>query len=486
MLKKLLIAVVVMGAWYSTVAQNVEGVNARIDGMGGSGTIGDIGWSIDKPSALFGYLDKVQASVINKDIEGIGKAYGAIIAIKSIGENVALGVTWNDRRALSGTFYKIAQEFGGFNDNFGGMANARYFPKLPHVNLGFKVGEQTFGIGAYMEASKHDAAHNKEFRYSHTNGTNALLDYDSTTLSKYFGIGFSACARIWAGKTKFNPEFRMFMPKLERKLETDIVDKLNGTNHDLEGTGTYLQYSNNAVSTDFAKNLYMRMGLKVSSTIQESLWWIVGYWYKNEKFELEREIAVDTLVAVAGGPDTKPATTIDKQNSFAFNTTYHDLWIGLEPKFSDDLIMSLEYSGTLKKYAPTHELETEDTTKLVFRHILRFGTEAKLDGFWNFEEFLPRFGIKYTLFQEVWKFDNIQDDFDTTQVNEHITYPWSSDCEVGFNDAGKGTKIATGFGLKSRRGAFDISCDILTWVNGTITGPSAAMASWTLYFGRLD
>lgn len=486
MFKKLLIAVVVMGACFSTVAQNVEGVNARIDAMGGAGYIGDIGWTIGKPSAIPGYADLIQASGIIKPIEGIGESYGAIIAIKSFGENVFFGLTFNNRRTMPGTFFKIAEIFGGFNDNFGGMANCRFFPNLPHANLGFKFGEHTFGIGGFLEASKHDAKHENQFAYTQ-GGNSAKLTFDSTTFSKYLGIGVNVDARVYAGPVKINPEFRLFKPTLERKLETNIASKLKATNHDVEGANTLVQILDEANTTD-GNNLFLRAGAKVSATIQESLWWIVGYWYKNIKFELERNIYTDT-VTTASSPDTYLPQASDLQNSFVHNNTYHDLWIALQPLFDDDLNLGIEYSGTLKKIDLKHETLKPDSTKFVLRHIFRLGAEKEVDGFWCFEKFAPRMGLKYTLFQEIWKYKKnqfINNNGDTISINEEIYYPWSSDCEVGFNDAGKGLKIAAGFGLIGKRGRFDISMDVLQWAAGTITGPGASIVSFTLDFGKND
>ena len=76
MFKKVLAAIAVLGIFYSAMGQNVEGVNARLDAMAGNGVVGDIGWTIGKPSALYAFPDQVQASALIIEIEGMGKTYG--------------------------------------------------------------------------------------------------------------------------------------------------------------------------------------------------------------------------------------------------------------------------------------------------------------------------------------------------------------------------------------------------------------------------
>ncbi len=476
MLKKLIISVLIIGAYFLTVGQNIDGVNARLDGMAGIGVISDIGWTVDKPSALYAFPDQVQASGIVKDIENLGTGYGAIIAIKSFGEHTFFGLTFNNRRAMPGGFYNLADGFGEFSEHFNSGVG-RFFPDIPHINLGFKFSDNfTGGIGTYMEASKRDIKNKGEFTYSYNNGASTnTLAYDTSVFSKYFGIGFSVDARIWTGPVKINPEFRIYMPKLERTKESNIVDKIKATNHDLSQDGVILQESDNGGTTDLSENRYIRAGSKVSGTIQESLFWIVGYWYKSVKYRLERNRYYDSVVTSTSGPDVYSDTPLkDEQKSWNSVTTYNDLWIGLQPLFDDDLVLGLEYSGSIIKYKPVHEESTLDSTRYYMRHVFRFGTEKSVKGFWCFEEVCPRFGLKYTLFGEAFKYNN----------NEDVQVPWSTNFSPGDAENGKGLKVTAGFGLKGKRSTFDISLDVLEWKYTTITGPHAAIASWTLNFGK--
>jgi hypothetical protein len=487
MFKKLFVSVIAMGVYFSAVAQNIEGVNARLDGMGGIGTISDIGWTIDKPSALYGYGDHVQASAVLKDIEDVGKSFGAIIAIKSIGERIFLGMTFNSRSAMPYSFYdKFAVGFAGFDDL--ALKNGNFFPDIPRVNLGFKIGDNfTGGIGTFMEVNKREADNECEYRYTHTGGTNTVK-YDSTYDQKYFGIGFNVDARIWTGPIKINPEFRVFIPKLERTHKTTLVDQVLATGHDIEADGIIRQINDASANTDLGENLFLRMGSKVSGTIQERLFWIVGYWYKNIKYKFTRDETFDSLVTASGAADTYGTQTVSRE-TWNINTGYNDLWIGLQPLFSDDLILGLEYSGSLEKYTPSNDNFTMDSTWFKVKHTFRFGAERSVKGFWCFEEFCPRFGLKYTLSSDLLKVDKNFNPADSTYINEYADNPWSSNFKKGDSDPsnGKGLKISAGLGLKGKRGTFDVSLEILMWAEfSALTGPNAAIASYTLDFGRKD
>ena len=60
MLKKLLGAIAVLSLSFSVFGQNIEGVNARLDGMAGSGASDDIGWTVKHPASIFNYANHFQ------------------------------------------------------------------------------------------------------------------------------------------------------------------------------------------------------------------------------------------------------------------------------------------------------------------------------------------------------------------------------------------------------------------------------------------
>ena len=351
MFKKMVAAIAVLGAFYSVVAQNVEGVNARIDAMGGCGVIGDIGWTVNKPCKIYGYADQVQASGIIKDIEGLAQTYGQIIAIKSIGEHFFVGLTINDRRAMSGTYYKVAMEQFGFIENFQTMEKGRWLPNWPHVNFNIKPNDKfSLGIGGYWELSKHDEKKELEFKYDYdSSGTPAsyIMEYDSTRIKKYSGIGIIADAMIWFGdgNAKLNPEFRMFIPKLDGKVETNRGEKFNNAHKDkVIQSMSIVDINDHSNSTDLSDNLFLRVGTKLSGTIGETFW-IGGFWYKTERFDFLRDTTLDTLHLANNTTPVENQYT--SEFKFNYNKTCFDLWLGCQPSFSDKLILFPEYSGGL-------------------------------------------------------------------------------------------------------------------------------------------
>lgn len=485
MFKKVLAAIAVLGVFYSAIGQNVEGVNARLDAMGGCGVVGDIGWTIGKPSSLYGYADQVQASGLIITIEGLGKTYGSIIAIKSLGEHFFVGMTMNGRKAMSGTFYKKAIEYGDFGENFNFLTQpGQYFPVYPHLNINYKPSDNlSIGIGGYFEHSKHDEQKTKNIVYSHEVGGNPvenMMHYDSTRLKKYTGIGLIADARIWFGGFKLNPEFKIFIPKLDGRVETNQDEKFN-KNHNVTQPLTVADIENRAKTTDLSKNLFLRAGTKFSGTIAETFW-ILGLWYRTERFEIERNITLTSTIMDYNTADiTDTITTSTKFH--AHKKTRYDWWLGAQPSFSDNLIICPEYSGfvQVREITPSSGY-TEDTTTVRIKHKFRLGAEQSIKGFWIFKELFLRMGINYYLTRDFWKNKNGLTSMDST--TEEIYWPYSSNNDLDLVDDGKGAKVTAGFGLKGKRGTFDLSLDVLNWSNTGITGPGAAIATFGLDFGR--
>ena len=60
MIKRIGAALFVLGLVFAAYTQNIEGVNARLDGMGGSGLPDDIGWTIGNPRAISSFPDFLQ------------------------------------------------------------------------------------------------------------------------------------------------------------------------------------------------------------------------------------------------------------------------------------------------------------------------------------------------------------------------------------------------------------------------------------------
>lgn len=487
MLKKLFSVTVVWGILFSVYGQNVEGVNARLDAIGGVGAPADFGWIVDKPSYLYRWPDRIQASGIIKDIEGQGKTYGAILVTKSFGEKFFVGMTMNDRKAMSGTFYTIARDFGHFEENFGANEIGHHFPNWPHLLFNIRPNENlSIGIGGYLENSKYDAKHTNEFTYTHQVGgvdTEQTIEYDSTTVRKYFGIGIIADARIWFGSFRLNPEFKMFIPKLDGTVKSRPNDEVNQS-HVVSQPATLVNLYDNAKTTDFGdfNNLYIRAGAKLSNTINETFW-ILGLWYKTERFELERNVTADTIDLVSN----VTVSSIISEKTWAFNKQNYNWWLACQPTYADKLLFSAGYFGGVQVYGKTPPPgQSPDSTLIEISHKVRLGAEGHIRDFWVFDEFLPRMGLTFTAIRELRDYKYNLDEVDSTSFDEDISFPYSTNWHKDLTDAGKGLKVSAGFGLRKGRGEFDLSFDVLNWITTSITGPGAAMATFGFYFGKKE
>ncbi len=487
--KKIIFSVLILFLTYSLYAQNIEGVNARIDAMGGAGVTSDIGWTIGKPSSLYGFGDQVQLSALIIPIEGIGQSFGSIIAIKSLGENLFLGITLNNRRAMSSFFYKKSSEFGGFGELFDYETQpGQYFPDFPQVNFCIRPNDNlSIGVGAFLEHSKYDATHKPYFVSNVETGgqtEDKLIQYDSTTLKKYFGIGGNLDARIWFGESgvKINPEFRIFFPFLDGSLESNALNKFKDTGYKFTKDTSLIDMKYTSNTTDLGKNMYLRAGAKISATINETFW-ILGLWYQTEKFELEKTLEIDSAFFTSTSTDDSSYSA--SETSFQYNKNHFSWWLGCEPSFSDNLIFTPEYSGKVMIFdiLPPPGA-SQDSTLTRITHKFRLGAEMSVKGFWIFKEFLPRFGAVYYITRDIWDYKNSEGEVDTT--SELIKWPYSSNCSFEFQDDGKRGKITAGFGLKGKRGYFDLSLDLLNWEATGITGPGAAIATVGMYFGRKE
>lgn len=482
MFKKIFIAIGILGLSYSAFAQSIEGINARLDAMGGAGVISDIGWTIDKPCKIVGYGDQVQASGIIKEFPHLGKSYGAIIAIKSLGENMAIGLTYNDRRIMSGSYYKLLQDHYGFSGIFPSVINKEHnFLKIPHLNIGFKFSDNfLFGIGGFMESVKRDVKFNKNLEYEHDIGggtidTN-LIKYDSTSFHKYFGIGAIVDAKVTFGAITWNPEFRLYYPKIEGKEALNRRSNMD-TSHNVIND---LRVANSTIDSEhkhFANNMMLRLATKFSTTIG-STFWICGVWFKSEKFEFEK-ITNYTSTFMSYNADNVDSSYYATFKSWKEHRKYFDWWIGCLPSFSDGWIFTPEYIGNVRvldKYNP--ESGNVDSTSIQINHKVILGIEGSIKDVWFFQEILPRLGL-------VWKFHKWIDDYHDSEHSVDYIHPWTATSE-GDPDAGKGLKVSAGLGLKAKRGCFDISFDVLEWTYGSLLGPSASIVSYTADFSRRE
>lgn len=451
MFKKLLAIITIAGISFPIVAQNIEGLNARIDAMGGSGVGGDIGWTVGQPRALFTYPDQIQGSAIIKDIMDKGQTFGRIIIIKSLGDNVFLGLTLNNsamllREKQTFSFYDESQlflnaigdlEIGSINENF---------QTMPHVNLCFKITDDySVGAGFILERTSFEKSIVKP-----------ADDLDSTNEKSITNVGGIVDAKITAGPVAIIPSIKFGFPRIKGIEE----------NKDTSNISKYGWKSK--------KGYFLKGGLLACTDIGNTFW-ICGAWYRKESYQFQKDIEIDSL---------GKKYTIDSLG-YEYDNTVIDWFIGFNPPFSDKFYLAFEYDGALKimnkTASATTILETDklcnDTTINRWYHDFRLGMERSIGNVWIFDDITARAGLAYKISKETEERVNSFDSGKFTQKDVKIT----KTNKDPISPTAEGLKVTAGIGFTKWRAKVDISADILRWSEGSglFSGPSAAMATLT-------
>lgn len=439
MLKKLLAIIAIAGISFPLVAQNIEGLNARIDAMGGSGVGDDIGWTVGQPRYMCAYPDQIQGSAIIKNIMGKGQTFGRIIVIKSLGDNLFLGLTSNNSKMLLSRFYNTSAQFlnavgdleiGNINENF---------QTLPHINLCFKFSDD-YALGASFVLER------TSFKKSIVDAPNSI---DSTNEKSITHVGGMIDAKITLGPVAIVPSIKFGIPKIKGIEE----------NKDASTISKY--------EWESKKGCFIRGGSLAWWEIGNTFW-ICGGWFRKEAYQFKKN---DSL-------------------GYAYDNNVIDWFVGFNPPFSDKFYFAFEYDGGVemmnKTASATTMLETDtlcnDTTINYWYHDFRLGMEKPVGNVWFFDEITPRAGLAYKISKEIKEMVNSfdsdiykQTEVKTTKTNIDELAPTS-----------EGLKVTAGIGFRKGRATLDISADLLRWGEGSgfISGPSASMATLTFDIGK--
>lgn len=439
MFKKLLAIITIAGISFPIVAQNIEGLNARIDAMGGSGVGDDIGWTVGQPRALCGYPDQIQGSAIIKNIMDKGQTFGRIIVIKSLGDYVFLGLTMNNDRMLLSRFYNTSALFlNAFGDLEIGNINEN-FQTMPHINLCFKITDDySVGAGFIMERTS--------FK---TSILDSLNFKDSTNEKSITHIGGIVDAKITLGSVAIVPSIKFGFPRIKGIEE----------NKDTSNLSKYEWKSE--------KGYFLKGGSLVCTEIGNTFW-ICGAWFKKEAYQFKKN---DSL-------------------GYEYDNKVINWFIGFNPVFSDKFYLAFEYDGGVEIKEKTASdiviLEWDslcnDTTGNYWYHDFRLGMERSIGNVWFFDEIIPRAGLAYKISRTTRGIINSVSDGKFTQKEVKTT---KTNIDP-LSPTAEGLKVTAGIGLKKGRATVDISADLLRWGEGSgvISGPSASMATLTIDISR--
>jgi len=481
MLKKLLTIVGVSALCFSAAAQNIEGVNARLDAIAGSGPSDDIGWTIKHPASIYAYPNTWQGTICLMPLPGIDRTFGAIIGIVKFSELFYAGVTLNNRLEMPASFYSEGALIMKPNQ-IDGEDYAKGFPNLPQVNLCFKFSDNfKLGLGGIFEGASYSYKATKKLPYATASGSDTIKYTEEHGKKTVRNVGFNVEARVTLGSLTWYPQFIMEFPTIGGEETYNTLTEAKAKLAQINASGPLPAPVSDLSLTWESKQGKLMRGASYFWTDIGNTFWITGIIYTNKRYQFNKntDILTQTLNADGSVATTDRDETYDSLPSDR-NNNMIDFFIGCIPSFSDNLYFAPEYDGGIGIFKAKDPDMPADTNFLSMYHNFRLGIEKVVKSMWIFDEVAFRCGMMAQWNKE-WRY---VDNFDNlTEVSEEAfpmkSFFWGSDF------AKKEAKITGGFGFKKSRGTFDISCNFVEWKGqGIIAGPTAAMATLTVDFGR--
>jgi hypothetical protein len=486
MVKKIVAGIAVLSFSFSAVAQNIEGVNARIDAIGGSGAVDDIGWTITQPASLFKFANQFQGSICVSPIPGLGETYGSIIGITALTSNLFVGITMNDRVLMpagqSTGFYSEGCNLIANTMNQGqppnGDDNAKQFPNLPTVNVCFKVDDNlAFGLGGFFEGASYSLREIEKFSYTSTTGPDTVLYEHNQIGKKVRNDGGRIEARITVSGITLYPQLKVGFPRIsgtdEKKLLPALQNKLPGAN-----STAPIDVADSTYTFSSKQGLYLKTGSHIWTDIGKTTV-LGGVFYTNKRYQFSRASNTNTSTLTNGSEAV--VNTVDDSLSPDHNWQMFDWWFAFVPSYVDGLYFSPEYDGGVGFYRGNGPVSPpdQDTTQIVMYHNFRLGIEKMNRNSWIFDEFTWRVGIVAYWFKEIRKIKDMPGISNSDESKAWKSYLWGSDYPY------KQAKITAGVGLKKGRATLDVSVDFLKWKGiGIFAGPAVGLATLGVDFGR--
>ncbi len=486
MFKKLFIAILLAGFSFTTFSQNVEGVNARIDAMAGSGLTSDLGWAMETPCQIANFPDQFQGSIYCTPIPGIGGAYGLVIGVKSIGEHFRLGVAINERNKMSGAFYEFGCNYLMTNSTYfhlDGTDNAERWPMYPHIMACIKFNDDNnLGLGFFAEGQTFGLNVKTKVKYLTNAATNDSATYkivNDAPDRKLTVYGGAIGGWIKAGPIHLRPTLKFGLPKLSGEETIDAATSLTQSLKQFPLAGGGNMVVENSKITWSSPNGLMLSGGLLGWTMLGDLELDVGLWYTDRRFQFEKSEVVDThTISADGSVDNVSYGTMVSTKSVDIKSNSFDWFFGCRPSFSDNLYFAPEYDGGVGWDTSKDPNSEADTSFNTTYHNFRLGIEKSIPDFWICDNLWLRTGVVAYWFRRI----------RTITTKNGVTFkkrmPWTSKL-WGAEHGQRQAKVAAGIGLEKGRGKIDVSVDFLNWKGtGVIAGPSAAIATISVDFGK--
>ncbi len=422
-------------------AQNIEGVNARIDGMAGAGIPDDIGWCFFQPRNFIKYPDYIQGNLILKPYWGTKETFGGIIILKSLGPNVVAGISTNNNLIMGGDFYFRSISFMEASGDFAvtpeDMVNTS-LPSFPQIGVNVKITDN-INIGALVFGE----GIRKKNDHSIIDSSATPMIIDSVRNRKYTNLGFHIDANISLGKIGFAPRIRVGFPKISGEDKSTTVTNETHT----------ADYSSDEGLKLMVGTVAWFVGLKYPI--------VGGAFFIQEKYKFEKVSSGMNLDYI--------------QQSKAFKNNILFLFIGTEIHFGDGFMftpeLDLEFVN-LHLDGLKNNTALQDSVKTFNTYTFRLGMEKKSKKLKHLDYITPRAGLVYKYAQSKSK---ITDALGNEDVVINIV---ETNNDKFYQN--RGMKLAAGLGITKGRLTLDVSSDLMAWSGTIITGPKAAMLSLTV------
>lgn len=467
---------------FVVLSQNLEGINARVDAMGGVFSMDDPGWAIGSPSLMANVPDILHGSIFINAVpnlgegDNIGETYGGILLVKSLGEIIRLGFTLNERRYMPVAFYESGSRFLNFGGE--GASQLDSMIMVPSVSLAFKINDNiNFGFGGFFKSFGYNGERKSSESYVAANGTDTLsVNYIHDELDKKIAVyGFVFDALLSFGGFQIRPSIMYGIPTIKGTEKTDFISKLESSlSSRPAASGTVFEGNTKDMKWE-SPNTRLLKGGAVFVIGSDNLKLNIGGFYQEKNYQFKWTGIKDSVNLDATGARTFE----DKQTEVSSSERSErgiDYFIGLSPSFADNFIFHPEYDGGIGWMDGKQPGITADSSLFYMYHNLRLGVEKAIPDFWIFDNIFLRAGV-VGFWSKAWQtIENSQ----TLNVDEDL--PWSFNF-YGVNHGRKQAKVSGGLGVKKGRGQFDVSVDFLQWKQGIIVGAPAAIASVSIDFG---
>lgn len=414
MVKKLLTSSALIGA----IAMSVFAQNARIESLAESFMFKDMYDLYRNPSYMNDYKDDIQVTFDTP-----------IMGIKSFGDMISVGATFNNALMLKSNFYAdaiIAVNALPLTDITGTTQSA------PHLLFGLDFGTFQLGLDGFIEYSK--VSYHQESQNT-APATTTVTEVDKSVMNPGFQLGGDMAVSDLA----FSLVFGMSFP-VAKGIQTVKTDGTENTN--------VKELSN--------KHIMIKTGADVDVPVAANILKIGATWVM-EKYQLKTE-------TTAFGPPISVTTTFD--NISTRNTI--SPYIGIRAALVENIILALQEKSDFAINDTTYEVGDNIEKGKTFTHTVSLGVEKSFARVLFFDSLTLRGGCSYPVTNNL-TYEKTVGGTITSETKTKFVTTWGPANPV--------------IGLGASLGVFtlDVTLNPAAWT-GVLIGPPVARCTATLAF----